>query len=57
MTEVACCQLLIGLFDGHFRDREKICAPVDLVPAEMRDVEVETMGGGDLYCISFRKPG
>ena len=57
MTEVACCQLLTGLFDGHFRDREKICPPVDYVPAEMRDVEVETMGGGDLYCISFRKPG
>jgi len=33
-----------------------ISAPVDLLPPEMEDVRVKNIAGGDLYCLSFRKP-
>jgi ubiquinone/menaquinone biosynthesis C-methylase UbiE len=40
-----------------YKDRpETISAPVDLLPAGMADVKVKVIGGGDLYCLSFRKP-
>jgi len=36
--------------------RQAISAPVDLLPPEMQDVQVKDIAGGDLYCLSFRKP-
>lgn len=41
-------------FEGK---REKIVAPVHLIPAEMREVRVFDVWKGWLYCIEFRKPG
>jgi len=34
-----------------------ISAPVNLLPPGMQDVKVKDIAGGDLYCLSFRKPG
>jgi len=34
-----------------------IKAPVDLLPPEMEEVRVDTVWAGDLYVLSFRKPG
>ena len=43
-----------GAFYG---DRKKaISAPVQLLPSEMQDVQVKDIVGGDLYCLTFRKP-
>jgi hypothetical protein len=33
-----------------------VTAPVDLLPPEMQAVQVKEIAGGDLYCLSFRKP-
>jgi ubiquinone/menaquinone biosynthesis C-methylase UbiE len=33
-----------------------ITAPVDLLPPGMQEVQVKDIAGGDLYCLSFRKP-
>lgn len=42
---------------GFYGNREQaIAAPVDLLPPEMQDVRVKDIAGGDLYCLSFRKP-
>jgi ubiquinone/menaquinone biosynthesis C-methylase UbiE len=37
--------------------KEAISAPVDLLPAGMQEVKIKDIAGGDLYCLSFRKPG
>ena len=43
---------------GFYGDRaQAITAPVDLLPAGMEEVRVKNIAGGDLYCLSFRKPG
>jgi len=34
-----------------------IQAPVDLLPPEMEEVRLDTLWSGDLYALSFRKPG
>jgi len=39
------------------RRKQAITAPVDLLPPGMQDVRVKDIAGGDLYCLSFRKPG
>ncbi len=36
--------------------REAVVAPVDLVPPEMRDVQVLDVWKGWVYCLEFRKP-
>lgn len=36
--------------------KEAIAAPVDLLPPGMQEVRVKDIAGGDLYCLSFRKP-
>jgi ubiquinone/menaquinone biosynthesis C-methylase UbiE len=36
--------------------QQAISAPVDLLPPEMQEVKVKDLAGGDLYCLSFRKP-
>ena len=42
---------------GFYSNRNQaISAPVDLLPPEMQDVQVKDIAGGDLYCLSFRKP-
>jgi len=33
-----------------------ISPPVDLLPSGMADVSVKDVAGGDLYCLTFRKP-
>jgi len=33
-----------------------IAAPVDLVPPEMQETRTREMWGGELYCLTFRKP-
>jgi ubiquinone/menaquinone biosynthesis C-methylase UbiE len=40
-----------------YKGRDKaVTAPVDLVPAEMEDVRVESIFNGRLYALTFRKP-
>ncbi len=34
-----------------------IAAPVDDLPSGMREVQVRDICGGELYCLTFRKPG
>lgn len=43
----------------QFYDQRKqaITTLVDLLPPGMQDVRVKDIAGGDLYCLSFRKPG
>jgi len=42
---------------GFYGNRKQaISAPVDLLPPDMEDVQVKDIAGGDLYCLSFRKP-
>jgi ubiquinone/menaquinone biosynthesis C-methylase UbiE len=43
-----------GGFYGNRQDA--ISAPVDLLPSEVEDVKVKDIAGGDLYCLTFRKP-
>ena len=43
-----------GEFYGN--RKQAISAPVNLLPPEMQDVQVKDIAGGDLYCLSFRKP-
>ena len=35
---------------------EKVQSPIDLVPAEMKDITTREICGGKLYCLAFRKP-
>lgn len=40
-----------------YKDRyEAIAAPIGFVPIEMLDVHVKEVCGGELYCLTFRKP-
>jgi ubiquinone/menaquinone biosynthesis C-methylase UbiE len=42
---------------GFYKIREeKISSPIDLVPPEMHEIQINNILGGDLYCLSFRKP-
>ena len=42
---------------GFYGNRQQaIAAPVDLLPSEMQEVRVKDIAGGDLYCLTFRKP-
>jgi ubiquinone/menaquinone biosynthesis C-methylase UbiE len=42
---------------GFYKGRgEKIISPVDLLPQEMQEVQIKDILGGDLYCLTFRKP-
>jgi ubiquinone/menaquinone biosynthesis C-methylase UbiE/uncharacterized protein YbaR (Trm112 family) len=44
-------------FNRSFREkREAISAPVDLVPPEMEDIQLDTVWRGWFYCLEFRKP-
>lgn len=41
-------------FYGH--RQQAISAPVDLLPGTMQELEVADIAGGDMYCLTFRKP-
>ena len=42
---------------GYFKNRqETVAAPVDLVPPEMQDVNLEVLRDGQFYVLTFRKP-
>lgn len=42
---------------SRWRNRkEPVKPPVDLVPVEMQDVQLETMRNGNIYALTFRKP-
>lgn len=42
---------------GFYGNRkEAISAPIDLLPPGMQEVHVKDIAGGDLYCLTFRKP-
>jgi ubiquinone/menaquinone biosynthesis C-methylase UbiE len=42
---------------GFYKNRkEPVSAPVDLVPAEMQDVHLESLKSGMFYALTFRKP-
>jgi ubiquinone/menaquinone biosynthesis C-methylase UbiE len=42
---------------GFYGNRKQaIAAPVDLLPGGMQEVQVKNIAGGDLYCLTFRKP-
>ena len=44
-------------FKSFFKGkRQQVRAPVDLVPGEMEDVQLEWILGGHVYIIEFRKP-
>lgn len=41
----------------YFKNRkEAVTAPVDLVPAEMQEIHLETLWEGRFYALTFRKP-
>ena len=47
----------LPVMNGWYGNRaQAITAPVNLLPPEMQDVQVKDLAGGDLYCLSFRKP-
>lgn len=42
---------------GSFKPgSEKVRCPIDLVPAEMKDITAREICNGKLYCLTFRKP-
>jgi ubiquinone/menaquinone biosynthesis C-methylase UbiE len=46
----------VPITGGYFKHREEaVAAPVDLVPAEMREVRLETIWNGRFYTLTFRK--
>jgi ubiquinone/menaquinone biosynthesis C-methylase UbiE len=47
----------IPFTSSFFKDRqEAVTVPVDLVPPEMEEIDVEMLKGGKFYAITFRKP-
>jgi ubiquinone/menaquinone biosynthesis C-methylase UbiE len=46
----------VPITGGYFKHRkEAVAAPADLVPAEMREVRLETIWNGRFYTLTFRK--
>jgi ubiquinone/menaquinone biosynthesis C-methylase UbiE len=45
---------IVGKFYRNWA--EALLDPADLVPADMLDVKMENIIGGEFYCLSFRKP-
>ncbi len=47
----------IPITSGYFKNRkEAVAAPVDLVPAEMKEIHLELLRDGRFYALMFRKP-
>lgn len=43
--------------DGFYGNRKNaISAPIDLLPLDVQDIQVKDIAGGDMYCLSFKKP-
>jgi len=41
----------------YFKERpDSVAAPIDLLPPEMEDVRLETLGRNRFYALTFRKP-
>lgn len=48
----------IPITSSYYKNRKKaVTIPVDLVPGEMEEVQVEMIKGGLFYALTFRKPG
>lgn len=48
----------IPITSRYFKNRKKaVTIPVDLVPAEMEEIQVKMIKGGLFYALTFRKPG
>ena len=41
---------------GNYKNRDEIRVPVDIVPEDMREIEVKDICNGLMYCLSFRVP-
>jgi len=49
--------LKIPVTRSYFADRgEAVCCPIDLVPAEMGEIQARQIMEGKMYCLTFRKP-
>jgi ubiquinone/menaquinone biosynthesis C-methylase UbiE len=47
----------IPITSGYFKNRqETVAAPVDLVPPEMQEINLEILRDGQFYALTFRKP-
>lgn len=47
----------IPITSHFFKDRkEPVTAPIDLVPPEMQEINLELLHGGRFYALTFRKP-
>jgi SAM-dependent methyltransferase len=47
----------IPVTSQFFKNRqEAVTAPIDLVPPEMREINLELLHGGRFYALTFRKP-
>ncbi len=47
----------LPVMGGSYRNhKQAVSVLVDWLPPEMQEVQVKDMAGGDLYCLSFRKP-
>ena len=47
----------LHMADKFYNNRKQtISAPVDVLPPAMQDVQLKDIAGGDVYCLSFRKP-
>jgi ubiquinone/menaquinone biosynthesis C-methylase UbiE len=47
----------IPITSGYFKNRKQaVAAPTDLLPPELQDVHLETLGNGRFYALTFRKP-
>jgi ubiquinone/menaquinone biosynthesis C-methylase UbiE len=47
----------IPITRGYFKNRKQaVTAPTDLLPPEMQEVRLESLGNGRFYALTFRKP-
>ncbi len=47
----------IPITSGYFKNRkETVTAPIDLLPAEMHEIRLESLGNGRFFVLTFRKP-
>ena len=46
----------VPVTDQFYQHQDSITAPVSLLPPGMQEIKVKDNAGGDLYCMTFRKP-
>ena len=47
----------IPITSEYFKDRkETVTAPIDLLPTEMQEIRLESLGNGRFFVLTFRKP-